>query len=644
VGLGLIFATLSASLFLTVDRVGSSLKHVLQDRVNEWLADSGWRVEFEGLQFIEGEGIRVRGLWFRSTLTAADDPLRVPLPQSWEQLESYLGERRGSVGEALLSGGVPSRPMAWRPTHRPVVPIQTTLFIDSLWLRGPWTAAELLQGRFQLQTVDLDGVRLDLTMAGPGEIWLPRLPEPADVGTPSLPQAISIRNWTTRIMDAGGRQLQTWGAWHGTATQIVSAPTVERAWSIEAQLPFSAEPAWSVQARVDAQGYDISAAPAVFFWQSQGWAGLSGWLPPEAQILSGVSGRFSLEQAKLRGRWPQRSGAVGSAVATVPPADVGASAEHPWGIEACVVAGEFSDVVVQHELLPQPILQGRARMVATLAGMEWTDVSGRVSEGQFLGWVTVQDWFAPRLTIGVQGQRLPFNRRWTPLLTDRLQRAWSSFEPEGWFDCDLSFAWQPDQPWQRRGVVDVHDASYVYRDFPLPISHVNGRIWLEGEHGRFELESSDPRCPVTIHGFANDMGPDWTGRIDVRSTRFHPYSESLLEGLKYKPAAVQVIQQMNFSGLIATSGFVERTQKSQPADVRFNLSVQGGELRHRLFPYRVFGISGLVQWANGVVSATQLEGVSSTGNITLSGEFLAEQQWWVKVLGQAVELNQELYQ
>jgi len=42
VGLGLIFATLSASLFLTVDRVGSSLKHVLQDRVNEWLADSGW--------------------------------------------------------------------------------------------------------------------------------------------------------------------------------------------------------------------------------------------------------------------------------------------------------------------------------------------------------------------------------------------------------------------------------------------------------------------------------------------------------------------------------------------------------------------------------------------------------------------------
>jgi hypothetical protein len=276
--------------------------------------------------------------------------------------------------------------------------------------------------------------------------------------------------------------------------------------------------------------------------------------------------------------------------------------------------------------------------------MDWTEVGGRVSEGQFLGRVTLQDWFQPQVTISVQGQRLPFNRRWTPLLTERLQRAWSSFQPEGWFDCDLTFVWQPNQPWQRRGVVDVYDTSYVYRDFPLPVSNVNGRIWLENEHGRFDLESSDPGCPVTIQGFANNMGPQWTGRIDVRSTRFHPYSESLLEGLQRKPEAVHVIQQMNFSGMIATSGFIERTEPDKPADVRFNLSIQAGELRHRLFPYRVFGVTGLVQLVNGVITAPQLEGVSSTGNITLSGEFLARQQWWVKVLGQAVELNQELYQ
>ncbi|MDP1561140.1 MAG: hypothetical protein Q8M16_07060, partial [Pirellulaceae bacterium] len=58
VGLGLVFATLSASLFLTVDRVGSSLKHVVQQRANQLLAPSGWQLEFESMQFVEGEGIR----------------------------------------------------------------------------------------------------------------------------------------------------------------------------------------------------------------------------------------------------------------------------------------------------------------------------------------------------------------------------------------------------------------------------------------------------------------------------------------------------------------------------------------------------------------------------------------------------------
>jgi len=684
VGLGLIFATLSASLFLTVDRVGSSLKHVLQDRINEWLADSGWRVEFEGLQFVEGEGIRVRGLWFRSTVTAIDEPIRVPLPQSWEQLESYLAARQ-AASEAWppTTAANPSRQVAWRPTHRPVVPVQTTLYVDSLWLRGPWTTADLLQGQFQLESIDLDGVTLDLTLAMSGEVWLPRLPRPAATSAARLPRSVSIRNWTTRVTDTGGRQILAWGAWHGSATQIESAAagsaseprkqlagggepdgrvlsTAEGlspsstsataglfggiAWSIEAQFPLSSKPTWSIRARVDSKGYEVVAAPATFFWQPQGWAGLAAWLPPQAQVLSGISGQFSLEQAQFRGQWPQRGEKTPSAIPIVAADAHSAQVWRVWGIEECRIVGEFSDLVVQHELLPQPVLQGRARLVAHLDGMEWTEVSGRVSEGHFLGRVTVQNWFQPQVTIGVQGQRLPFNRRWTPLLTDRLQRAWSSFQPEGWFDCDLRFAWQPNQPWQRRGVVDVHDTSYTYRDFPLPVSHINGRIWLEDEHGRFDLESSDPRCPVTIQGFANDMGPNWTGRIDVRSTRFHPYSESLLEGLKRKPEAVHVIQQLNFSGLIATSGFIERTEKDQPADVRFNLSIQGGELRHRMFPYRVFGVSGLVQLVNGVVTAPKLEGVSSTGNITLSGEFLARQQWWVKVLGQAVELNQELYQ
>ncbi|MDP1564456.1 MAG: AsmA-like C-terminal region-containing protein, partial [Pirellulaceae bacterium] len=164
------------------------------------------------------------------------------------------------------------------------------------------------------------------------------------------------------------------------------------------------------------------------------------------------------------------------------------------------------------------------------------------------------------------------------------------------------------------------------------------------ENCQFNLEANDPRCPVVFEGWANDMGANWTGHIDVRSTKFHPYSESLLDGLQKKPEAVRVIQDMNFAGMLAANGFIKKSTPKEPADVRFNVNIHGGELRHRLFSYRMFGLTGMVSLVNGVVSAERIEGVSSTGNITISGQSIPGSQWWVNVVGRAVELNQELYQ
>jgi hypothetical protein len=147
-----------------------------------------------------------------------------------------------------------------------------------------------------------------------------------------------------------------------------------------------------------------------------------------------------------------------------------------------------------------------------------------------------------------------------------------------------------------------------------------------------------------MSGFAVNMGPQWTGRIDIRSPRFHSYSDKLLEGLQKKPEAAEVIRQMNFSGLIAANGFIEKLVGDQPANIRFNVGIHSGEIRHRLLPYRMFGLTGMIAFANGAVTAEKLEGVSSTGNITISGQFQPDKTWWVRIVGQAVELNRELYQ
>lgn len=671
VGLGLIFATLSASLFLTVDRVGSSLKHVVQQRANQILADSGWEVEFESLQFVEGEGIRLRGLQFRCDLKESET-WRVPIPHDWNEVQSLVRDGRLPSANVAIASHGGARQFAQRPNFRPAItePLSSagpatatssptsssaagpSLKIDSLWLRGSWSTPELIQGQFHPTAVELDGVVLDLPLGWDQHLSIPKLKLPTTSATELSPDLVSLSNVVVQISDDSGRQVYRLA---GLQCQLSRDKTVELspnnpalpsptprsdAWQVRAQFNGPSDQPIYLDGCVDRAGYNMSVRCAPFYWHPQTSAKLLSWFPPQAQVLGGVSGQVRLDQAKCSGVWPQ-----GHLSRELPNANtVSASKKTDLGIREFVATGQLSEVVVQHNLLPQPILNGGAKFKLTAAGARVTEISGAVSEGAFAGWLEVADWSAPQIKIQVRGQRLPFTNRWTGVLSERLQQAWTTFRPEGEFDCDLFFDLAPDGSLSRRGTVDARDMNFLYRDFPLPVAQVNGRINVEDNNCKFKLEANDPECPVIFEGWANDMGPKWTGRIDVRSTRFHPFSESLLEGLKYKPDAVKVIKQMNFAGMLAANGFIEKAKALEPADVRFNVSVQNGELRHQVFPYRMFGLAGLIQFVNGTVSAEKVEGVSSTGNITISGQSIPGQQWWVSIVGQAVELNQELYQ
>ncbi|MBL8889465.1 MAG: hypothetical protein JNL67_05770 [Planctomycetaceae bacterium] len=659
VGLGLVFATLSASLFLTVDRVGSSLKHLVEQRANQILGQSGWQVEFESLQFVEGEGIRLRGLQFRCNV-AQTESYRLPVPHGWTELQSLVRQGRLPITKAALASHNGPRQVTQRPNFRPALPETSpspvplaagpTLKIDSLWLRGDWSTPELIQGHFHPKSVELDGVVVDLPMGWDQQLSIPKFQIPTTHAIASTPEKVSLENVVLQISDENGRPLYRLAGLQchvSRDTQIEpgssdpalpQATPVAEAWRLRAQFNGPADQPIYLDGCVDRTGYDLSVRCAPFYWHPQTSAKLLPWLPPQAQVLGGVSGQVRLDQAKCRGAWPHGQLNQGQAAAA-------SEVKKPHlGIQEFIAVGQLSEVVVQHGLLPQPILNGGAKFEVTAAGARVTEVSGAVSEGAFAGWIEVVDWSAPQVQIQVRGQRLPFSSRWTGVLSERLQQAWNTFRPEGEFDCDLSFVLQPDGSLNRRGTVDARDVSFLYRDFPLPVAQVNGRIHLEDNNCTFKLEANDPECPVIFEGWANDMGPKWTGRIDVRSARFHPFSESLLEGLRNKPEAVNVIKQMNFAGMLAANGFIEKARALEPADVRFNVSVQNGEIRHQIFPYRMFGLAGMIQFVNGTVTAEKVEGVSSTGNITISGQSVPGKQWWVNIAGQAVELNQELYQ
>ena len=649
VGLGLVFATLSASLFLTVDRVGSSLKHVVQQRANAVLAASGWQLEFETLQFVEGEGIRLRGLTFRGTVVESD-AVRIPVPHDWAQLQELVRTGKFSGGDSALLARSNNRHRALKPSFRPVLPGGPSIRIESLWLRGAWSTTDLIQGRFQPTAIELDGVLLDLPLGTDQSIYLPALRLPSPSAPVALPHSVSLQNVTLQISDRDRQSLYRISGLDFQAMQAVGGPardqvlpgstesSFEGVWQVHGQLRGVTDQPIKVTGRVDGAGYELALQCAPFFWHPQASVKILPWLPPQAQVLSGVSGQVKLEQATVRGVW--RPSARDLEVVAGP----AVSQATRYGVQEFLAIGQLSEVVVQHPLLPQPILRAGAKFHADLAGAKLTDVVGVVSEGFFEGSVETKDWSSPQTTIHVCGQQLPFNQRWVGLLSEKLRHAWEVFRPEGHFDCDLRFGLTADGAMTRRGTVDGRDVSFLYREFPLPVAHVNGRIQLEDNNCQFLLESGDPRCPVVFEGWANDMGPNWTGRVAIRSTKFHPYSESLLDGLKKKPEAVQVIKDMNFAGMLAANGVVEKRQAHMPADVRFNVNIHGGEIRHQLFRYRMFGLAGMVSLVNGEITVEKIEGVSSTGNITISGQSIPGRQWWVNIVGKAVELNQELYQ
>lgn len=648
VGLGLVFATLSASLFLTVDRVGSSLKHVVLQRANLMLASNGWQLDFESMQFVEGEGIRLRGLTFRTTATAAP-ATRIPIPHNWSQLQGLVRTGKLPPRDTNLMVHDSGRQRALRPSFRPVVPDGPSIKIDSLWLRGLWSTADLLQGRFQPTAIELDGVLVDLPLDQDQCVSIPKFELPKTPPKMALPNSVSFHNVTFQVSDSGGRPLYRLSGLQCQASKELgrspiagkeSDPphqTPEGAWRMECQFNGLTEQPIQVRGLVDSNGYDMTVHCQPFYWHPQASASVVPWLPSQGQVLSGISGQVQLEEGKIRGVWNK-------VTETSVPSNSASDPGQKYGIQELLVTGQLSEVVVQHSLLPQPILRAGAKFQATMAGIKFTEVVGAVSEGAFAGWLEIQDWSRPQATLQVRGQQIPFNQRWVGLLSERLQHAWQTFQPEGHFDCDLRFVWQADGTLERRGTVNARDVKFLYREFPLPVSQIHGRIEIENQNCKFALEAHDPRCPVTFEGWANDMGPHWTGRIAIRSTRFHPYSDALLEGLQKKPEAVQVIRQMNFAGMLAANGFIEKLQSQQPADVRFNVNIHSGEIRHQLFPYRVFGLAGMVSLVNGVVAAEKIDGVSSTGNITISGQSIPGQQWWVNVVGKAVELNQELYQ
>jgi hypothetical protein len=104
---------------------------------------------------------------------------------------------------------------------------------------------------------------------------------------------------------------------------------------------------------------------------------------------------------------------------------------------------------------------------------------------------------------------------------------------------------------------------------------------------------------------------------------------------------------MNFAGMLAANGvYGKEASRSMPADVRFNVNIHGGEIQASVVSViAVFGLAGMVSLVNGeIVALKRLKALVVLATSRSVVNLFRAKQWWVNIVGKAVELNQELYQ
>lgn len=625
-GLIAIAAILITVVYLSAGRLGSSFKQVIERKVNQHLAGTGIRVAFSDIQFVENEGIRVDDLEvFLSDAADVHHSAKRFLPAANTTASATVPPNQNVASSSNLAVRN-LRPYFPALSRTPATPHFT---VKHLWLRGRLNPATFVSGKFAPQTIELISPAAHLSLDAQGKLQLPAFRLPKPVAAP--PSAIRLSNGMVTLNCAQTANNQ----WQVVIPQLEvlrnaewtnTESTVEKVtWQLNGTTNVLGLPDVRVQGTLVDNQFQISASGKPTHVHSRLWQEIRPWIPQKFRSLEGISGWIDLKQFQLEGHLADAENSQPS-------------------ITRFLLEGRVDEVQFQDGRLPQPVLNVSGDFSADQNGLVFRNLRGNIGDGSLQLDGRLTDWKTLTFQSRLVAHRLRFNKRWVPLLPEKQQNEWLKFQPEGLVSCDVQIHRDATGQVTKTGTIDVDEMNYVFEDFPVPIQGAAGRFQLEGKNCQFHLQVSNELYPMDIQGYANNIGPDWTGMIKLRSTAFHPFDQSLYQGLAKKPEAVRVIREINPTGQMAFNGFIHKGVPQEKADVRFNVRFTEGIVQHVRFPYRVSGIEGQLRYENGNIFADHLVGVSSTGNIKAVGRFQPGQDWHVRLVGHAVELNTELYQ
>ena len=273
----------------------------------------------------------------------------------------------------------------------------------------------------------------------------------------------------------------------------------------------------------------------------------------------------------------------------------------------------------------------------------------KVQSGQFkMGYgsaacdLVIKDPFgSPRWRIVGSVKQLALTHRMLPWMKPAVQRAWNEYQPSGIVDAEFDIQ-------SAGGVVTrnirsrIQEGSFSWHKFPFRISACRGTVDWIGDELSINLNAIEAQQTIRIVGEINNPGKDWTGWIESQCDGAIPINEKMLQAFDVRPQLARRLRRFNATGHVDGWGRIERVPGSPIVNKRFEINLRQATVRHEMFDYPIYNITGGIVVENDRTEFNSITGVNNNGQIECNGNWTRNHGLQLKFLASNVLLNSEL--
>ena len=202
--------------------------------------------------------------------------------------------------------------------------------------------------------------------------------------------------------------------------------------------------------------------------------------------------------------------------------------------------------------------------------------------------------------------------RWEALSGTPLDKLWSQYQPSGQIDVDADLKFD-GTTWHPNALVTCQNVGFKFHKFPYPLTHARGTLHLVGKDLKIGLTAHSGSQPIAIAGQFQNVGPQVTGRVNIKGSRL-PVDSKLLAALP--PAGADVIRRLRGSGHFGFVADLWRDRPTDPVHHQYKIQLEQCAIKFDRFPYPLRNVTGKIDVVDGHWTFYDLESIDQRRHVS----------------------------